>query len=168
MPISCWSRLRDPLRFLKSLWIPGGAARKTAVLVMQTEENYLHFRIKPRWWRIGGKSLNSELPPGMKKAPSYIPMANEITKRLARRMNGDPMSMWSEVLLDAPTTAHILGGCAMAESPDNGVVGFSGEVFGHPSLYVADGSVVPLNLGVNPSLTIATLAEYIMSRVPPK
>ena len=78
------------------------------------------------------------------------------------------MSMWSEVLLDAPTTAHILGGCAMAESPVKGVVGFNGEVFGYPNLYVADGSVVPANLGVNPSLTIATLAEYIMSQIPAK
>ena len=160
--------LRHPLKFLKSLLILGSSARKTVVLVMQTEENYLHFRLKPRWWRMGGRSLNSELPPGVKRSPSYIPMANEVAKRLAQRMDGDPMSMWSEVLLDAPTTAHILGGCAMAESPDKGVVGFNGEVFGHPNLYVADGSVVPANLGVNPSLTITTLAEYIMSQVPGK
>ena len=52
--------------------------------------------------------------------------------------------------------------------PATVIVGFNGEVFGHPNLYVADGSVVPANLGVNPSLTIATLAEYIMSQVPAK
>ncbi len=160
--------LRHPLKFLKSLLIPGSAARMTGVLVMQTEENYLHIRLKPRWWRLGRLSLNSELPPGVQRSPSYIPMANEVTKRLANKMGGYPMSSWSEVLLDAPTTAHILGGCAMAESPEKGVVGFNGEVFGYPNLYVADGSVVPANLGVNPSLTIATLAEYIMSQAPAK
>jgi cholesterol oxidase len=56
----------------------------------------------------------------------------------------------------------------MAESPDKGVVGFNGEVFGHPNLFVADGSVVPANLGVNPSLTITALAEYIASQIPAK
>ena len=34
------------------------------------------------------------------------------------------------------------------------------------NLFVADGSVVPANLGVNPSLTITALSEYIMSQMP--
>jgi cholesterol oxidase len=160
--------LRHPLRFLRLLMFPGSAKRRTVVLVMQTEENYLHFRFRPRWWRLGKRSVNSELPAGVERSPSYIPMANEVANRLSEKMDGDPMSMWSEVLLDAPTTAHILGGCAMADSPEKGVVGFNGEVFGYPNLYVADGSVVPANLGVNPSLTITTLAEYIMSQIPAK
>ena len=50
--------------------------------------------------------------------------------------------------------------------PDRGVVDYQGRVFGYPNLYVADGSVVPGNLGVNPSLTITALAEHIMSQVP--
>ena len=47
-------------------------------------------------------------------------------------------------------------------------VWWASTAFGHPNLYVADGSVVPANLGVNPSLTITALAEYIMSQVPAK
>jgi cholesterol oxidase len=54
----------------------------------------------------------------------------------------------------------------MAEAPDKGVVACNGEVFGYPNLYVADGSVVPANLGVNPSLTITALAEYLMAQMP--
>jgi cholesterol oxidase len=54
----------------------------------------------------------------------------------------------------------------MAESQEGELVGFNGEAFGHPNLWVADGSVVPANLGVNPSLTITALAEFIMSQVP--
>jgi cholesterol oxidase len=41
-----------------------------------------------------------------------------------------------------------------------------GRVFGYPNLYVADGSLVPANLGVNPALTITALSEYVMSGIP--
>jgi cholesterol oxidase len=83
-------------------------------------------------------------------------------------LDGEAMSSWPVVLLDAPTTAHILGGCCMGAGQETGVVGFNGEVFGYPGLYVADGSVVPANLGVNPSLTITALSEYIMDQMPPR
>ena len=43
-----------------------------------------------------------------------------------------------------------------------------GRVFGHEGLWVADGAAVPVNLGVNPSLTITALAEHVMSGVPAK
>jgi len=49
----------------------------------------------------------------------------------------------------------------MGEGPDDGVVDHRGEVFGHPGLYVADGAIVPKAIGVNPSRTIAALAERI-------
>ncbi len=160
--------LHHPIRFLRTLWPLGWAAHTPGILVMQTEENYLHLTYKRRWWRFGGFSMNSEIPEGAKRFPSYIPLANEIAKRMAHKINGDPLSMWSEVLLDAPTTAHILGGCVMGESPDKGVVDFNGEMFGYPNLYVADGSVVPANLGVNPSLTITAISEYIMSQISAK
>ena len=58
-------------------------------------------------------------------------------------------------------TAHPLGGCVMSDSPERGVVNDRGEVWGHPGLYVADGAVIPGPLAVNPSLTIAAVAERI-------
>lgn len=156
---------RHPIDFLKLLWIPGAAAQTSVLLVMQTSENHLHLKYRRRWWRLGGYSMNSTVPAGQLRIPSYIPVANEVARRLAEKMNGTPCSSWPEILLDAPTTAHILGGCAMAGSPENGVVGYNGEIFGYPNLYVADGSVVPANLGVNPSLTITALSEYVMSQM---
>jgi len=158
---------RHPVQLLRALWIPGQAARNSVVLVMQTDENHLDLEYRRRWWRLGGHGLTSRVPDGQERVRSYIPVGNEVTRRMAAKMNGFAKSMWSEVLLDAPTTAHILGGCSMADTPEKGVVGTNGEVFGYPGLYVADGSVVPANLGVNPSLTITALAEYIMSQVPP-
>jgi cholesterol oxidase len=159
---------RHPLQFLKALWLPGQAARNSVLLVMQSDENYLNLEYKRRWWRLGGHSVTSTVPPGQERVRSYIPLANEAARLVAKRVRGHPKTMWSEALLNAPTTAHILGGCAMAESLDKGVVNFNGEIFGYPNLYVADGSVVPANLAVNPSLTITALSEYIMAQIPSK
>jgi len=39
-------------------------------------------------------------------------------------------------------------------------------VHGYRGLYVCDGSMMPANLGVNPSLTITALTEHAMSQVP--
>jgi cholesterol oxidase len=58
-------------------------------------------------------------------------------------------------------TAHPLGGCKMSDDKENGVVNAVGEVWGYPNLYVADGSIIPTALSVNPSMTIAALAERI-------
>jgi Choline dehydrogenase and related flavoproteins len=62
-------------------------------------------------------------------------------------------------------TVHPLGGCAMARDADHGVVNSYGRVFGSDGLYVADGSILPGPVGVNPSMTIAALAERIARRM---
>lgn len=158
--------LRHPLRALRALWPFGRAVRSGVVLAMQATEGELSLEYRRRWWRLGGHALGSRLPPGGTAPPSYIPAAQEAARRLARRAGGDAWNTWPEVVMGAPTTAHILGGCRMAATPQEGVVDFQGRVFGHPGLRVVDGSVVPVNLGVNPSLTITALAEYIMDHVP--
>ena len=56
-------------------------------------------------------------------------------------------------------TVHPLGGCAVGRSAEDGVVDHRGQVFGHPGLFVADGSLYPRSPGVPPSLAIAALAE---------
>jgi cholesterol oxidase len=62
-------------------------------------------------------------------------------------------------------TVHPLGGVPMGESWEEGVVDSFGEVFGHPGLFVADGSVMPGPIGANPSLTIAACAERFTTRM---
>jgi cholesterol oxidase len=153
--------LRHPYQFLRSLWIPGQSKRMSIILVMQSTENYLRLRKSPF-------GLNSVLPQDGERIPTYIPIANQVTRRMAEKMDGYPKGSWFEVLLDAPTTAHILGGCIMGQSPDEGVVDQQGRVFGYKDLYIVDGSVVPANLNANPALTITALSEYIMSGIPNK
>ena len=102
------------------------------------------------------------------KVPRYIPAANNAAKRIADKLDGIPVSSVTEVLLDVPTTAHILGGCSMGATPAQGVIDTQNRVHGHPGLYVIDGSMIGGNLGVNPSLTITALAERAMSFIPHK
>ncbi len=83
-------------------------------------------------------------------------------------MNGIPQSAVNEVMLQIPTTAHILGGCGIGESPIVGVIDANHVVYGYQNFYICDGSVIPANLGVNPSLTITAMTERCMSKVPKK
>src|SRR5204863_2417833 len=85
---------------------------------------------------------------------------------VAKMTNGTPMSLVTEILFDVPGTAHILGGCPMADTRATGVVDRQHRVFGYRNLYICDGSVIAANLGVNPSLTICALTERAMSFIP--
>lgn len=162
-----WNCLRHPLDFLRTLWPFGWAQRTVILLVMQTLRNHMRMRLSRRWFWPLSKTVTTENDQAQRN-PSYIPAANAAAKNIARKLDGVPQSAINEVLLDVPTTAHILGGCPMGRDRDSGVIDHAGRVFGYPGLYVADGSMIGANLGVNPSLTITALAEYAMSHVPPK
>ena len=69
-------------------------------------------------------------------------------------------------MMGIPTTAHILGGCCMGDSPETGVIDPQHRLFGYPGLYVIDGSAISANPGVNPSLTITALAERALFFIP--
>ena len=102
------------------------------------------------------------------RVPTFIPAANEFAEKFAQIAGGTAMSMLPEILFDVPGTAHCLGGCVIADSPDRGRDRLSRHrVFGYQNMYVCDGSVVAANLGVNPSLTITALSERAMSFIPP-
>ena len=160
--------VRHPLRSLGGLW-PAGRARRTAIiLAMQSTAGHMTLEYRRGWWGFGRPRLVSRVPVGETPPVPSIPVADEVARRLARAMGGAAWTTWPDVALGAPVTAHILGGCRMAARPEEGVVDFGGEAFGHPGLYVVDGSIVPANLGVNPSLTITALAEHVMARIPEK
>jgi cholesterol oxidase len=62
-------------------------------------------------------------------------------------------------------TVHPLGGSPMGRHPGEGVVDAYGNVFGHPGLHIADGSVMPGPTGPNPSFTIAALADRFADQI---
>jgi cholesterol oxidase len=115
---------------------------------------------------MGAMRLQTEQDPS-KPNPTFIPIANEAAEWMAKRIGGVPQSSLTEALANIPTTAHILGGVVIGHSPADGVVDERHHVFGYENLLVCDGSVLPANVGVNPSLTITALAERAMSFVPP-
>ena len=80
-------------------------------------------------------------------------------KRLSQATGGSVMVPPTWTVLRNLVTPHPLGGCRMAAAPGAGVVDHRGEVFGHRGLFVSDGAIIPRPLGLNPSKTIAALAE---------
>ncbi|MGQ9560333.1 MAG: GMC oxidoreductase [Candidatus Oleimicrobiaceae bacterium] len=158
--------LRHPIAYLRVHWPFGWARRALILLVMQTADNRIRLRMRRRWWLPFSWKLTSEATD--RPAPTFIPAANRAARRIAQRIGGIPASAVTEVLLNVPLSAHILGGCRMGKGPHDGVVDKYGRVFGYEHLYITDGSIMPANLGVNPSLTITALAEYIMHQVPPR
>jgi len=103
------------------------------------------------------------------QAPSaFIEEATELAERFAEKVDGVTATMVTETLFGVPTTAHILGGACMGDSAESGVIDSKHEVFNYPGLYVIYGSAISANPGVNPSLTITTLAERAMSQIEEK
>lgn len=158
---------RHPLTFLRLLNPIGWARRTGILLVMQSLPNHMSLELHRRWYWPFGKRVTSRWD-SPNKIPKYLPIANDVAKRLAEKMNGDPTATIAEVVFNLSTTAHILGGCPMGRDPTDGVIDNCGRLFGYKNFYVADGSIIPVNLGVNPSLTILALSEWIMNHVPPK
>jgi cholesterol oxidase len=138
--------------------------RTVIALVMQTEDNSL--TLFPKRRRFGGVKLSSRQGHGVPN-PTWIPKANEAVRRLAEDIGGLPYSSVGEIF-DIPMTAHFLGGCAIGDSPETGVVDPYHRLYGHPGLHVVDGSAISANIGVNPSLTITAQAERAMSFWPNK
>lgn len=156
--------LSHPGQFLKTVFNFRWSSGLVIFLVMQTVDNAMRMVWKRGW--LGGKMkiVNS----GNKKVPAYIEIGQEVMERYAEKVNGVPQNILLEVVLNRPTTAHILGGCPMSETAEEGVVDPFFRVHGFPNLYITDGSVIQGNIGVNPSLTITAMAEYAMSKIPQK
>jgi len=59
------------------------------------------------------------------------------------------------------SAAHLMGGCGMGRGPEDSVTDSFGRVHGRPWLRVADSSLFPDSLEINPYLTIMALADRV-------
>ena len=108
-------------------------------------------------------STNDPLKPNA----TYIPAANEVVRRIADKYGGIAGGHIGD-LIDAPFTAHFVGGCVIGEDAEHGVIDPYHRVYNYPTLHIVDGSTITANLGVNPSLTITAQAERVLSMWPNK
>lgn len=152
----------DPAAALKCVNVRGWSQRAVIALVMQTLDNSVTVtgkRSKFGFWRMTSRQGEGE------PNPSWIPEANRAVRLLAQDIDGTPMGNLGEVI-DAPMTAHFVGGCVIGESAASGVIDPYHRAYGYETLHVVDGSAITANLGVNPSLTITAQAERAFSMWP--
>jgi cholesterol oxidase len=155
--------LRDPGEAVRMMNVRRWSERSVIALVMQTVDNSLTVtgRRGPLGWRMTTRQDESS------PAPTYIPLAHEVVRRMARTINGTPAGSWFEHF-DAAPTAHFVGGCPIGADEESGVIDPYHRAFGHDGLHIVDGSAITANLGVNPSLTITAQAERAMAMWPNK
>ena len=156
----------QPLRWARALGVRDFARHTQILLYMRTLEGTLSLRLGRNAWTGFRRGLVTHLDDPEMAPRAFMPEATEIARRFAEKLGGVPMSLLTETLMGVPSTAHILGGCAIGSTPDDGVIDSRHEVFGYPGLYVIDGSAMSANPGVNPSLTIAAMAERAMTFIP--
>ena len=135
------------------------AQRTVSLLVMQSLDNSL-----TSYLRRGRLRTRHGSGP---RNPSWIPLAHDLVRRYAAKIDGDPVSLASDIL-GKPATAHYIGGAVIGESAETGVVDPYHRLHGYDGLHVVDGSTIGANLGVNPALTITAMAERAVALWPNK
>ena len=154
----------DPSRIIRFLNPRHWSERTMIALVMQHLDNSITTFTKRG--RLGIRRYTSKQGHG-EPNPSWIPVGNEVTRRIAAKVDGVAGGTWGE-LFNIPLTAHFLGGAVIGDSPEHGVIDPYHRVYGYPTLAVVDGAAVSANLGVNPSLSITAQAERAASLWPNK
>ena len=151
--------VEHPGQVLGSLDARHWSERMATMLCMQTTDTSIEL-----YWHddILRSRHGSGTPPS-----THIPVVEEFADRLAKKMNAEQRALDFEVL-NRTASAHFIGGMPIADSTEGGVVDPYQRAFGVPGLHVMDGSVMPANPGVNPSLLITALAERAMSLWPNK
>jgi cholesterol oxidase len=114
-------------------------------------------KLRRRWWFFGPWKLSLDWD--IAKSEPLIDTIVAMHKKLSAATGGVPVVPPTWTGAKYLITPHPLGGCNMGTAAENGVVDHKGEVFGHKNLFVLDGAIVPEAVGVNPSRTIAALAE---------
>ncbi len=155
---------QDPRGTLRLLNVRRWSERTLIALVMQHLDNSITTFTKKG--PFGIRRYSSKQGHG-EPNPTWIPAGNEVTRRVAAKIDGVAGGTWGE-LFNIPLTAHFLGGAAIGDGPEHGVIDPYQRVYGYPTLSVMDGAAISANLGVNPSLSITAQAERAAALWPNK
>ena len=160
-----WLRqvITKPSLVLKIMDVRQWSERTVVALIMQNVDSAISVNGKRSIFGYRLTSKNDSLIPNA----TYIPAANEVARRIAEN-NGGIAGGHIGDLVNAPFTAHFVGGCVIGDSISNGVIDPYHRVYNYPTMHVVDGASVTANLGVNPSLTITAQAERAFSMWPNK
>jgi cholesterol oxidase len=150
----------QPWILARALFAKDFAKQSVILLFMQHLDSTLRFK-------RGLFKLSSTLSTGKKPTP-FVDGAEKLANKAAEVIDGTPFMMSLDILTGAPSTAHILGGSVIGDTPEKGVIDTEHHVFGYKNMLVCDGSAISANPGVNPSLTITAMSERAMSFIPPK
>ncbi|MEN8139181.1 MAG: GMC family oxidoreductase [Bacteroidota bacterium] len=151
--------IKSPLSYFKIYLVNSWSKSTVVLLFMQTVDSTLKF--KKNIFGMMTSSVSSGTKPS-----AYIPESIALTEKYSKITKGKATSFALETLAGIPSTAHILGGAVMGDSPTTGVINKNNEVFGYNNMYVIDGSMISANPGVNPSLSITAIAEKAMEQIP--
>ena len=160
-----WLRqvVTKPSLVLRILDVRQWSQRTVVALIMQNVDSAISVTGKRGLFGFRLTSKNDSKTPNA----TYIPAANEVARRIAEN-NGGIAGGHIGDLVNAPFTAHFVGGCVIGDSINTGVIDPYHRVYNYPTLHVVDGASVTANLGVNPSLTITAQAERAFSMWPNK
>jgi cholesterol oxidase len=156
--------LRHPVDYLRAVVLPGWAHNTTILLIMQNVDNYMKLRMGRSPFTLFRRGLVAERGTD-RQVNARVDAGHDVTREFAKRINGAALGSIAENVFNLPITAHILGGAPIGKDSSEGVVDENFEIHHYPGMYIIDGSIMPANPGVNPSLTIAALAEYAMGKI---
>lgn len=113
--------------------------------------------LKRAWYAPWKKNLHLAWSPDSARTvvTNILKIHGELSQSTGGKLQIPRLWRWFHTMI----SVHPLGGCGMGDSPESSVVNHAGEVFGYPGLYVCDGAMIPKPIGLNPSMTIAALAE---------
>jgi cholesterol oxidase len=154
----------DPKGTLRLLNPRKWSERTMIALVMQHLDNSI--TTYTRKTKFGFRRMVSKQGHG-EPNPTWIPAGNEVTRRIAKKIDGVAGGTWGE-LFNIPLTAHFLGGATIGDTVEHGVIDPYHRVHNYPTLSVVDGAAISANMGVNPSLSITAQAERAASLWPNK
>ena len=155
--------IAKPSTLRKIMDVRKWSERTVISLTMQNVDSFITVKSKKSWYGWHLTSTNDLEHPNA----TYIPAANEVVRRIAAKHGGNAAGHIGD-LIDAPFTAHFVGGCVIGENHNKGVIDPYHRVWNYPTLHIVDGSTITANLGVNPSLTITAQAERALSLWPNK